>query len=98
MPGAEKEISINVLGDDFQPDLDLNEALSEIDRIIAAGASAGKLVRIHGIAFPTIFFGPERFQGSADRYISYMLALTQQNGGSFEIVDLAWNSQIDRRE
>ena len=96
LASEEKKISIYVLGDDFQPDLTLNEALGEIDRIIAEGASAGKLVRIHGIAFPTIFFGPERFQGSADKYIAYMLALTQQNGGTFEILDLAWNSQIDR--
>ena len=63
---------------------------------IAEGVGVGKLVRIHGIAFPTIFFGPERFQGSADKYIAYMLALTQQHGGTFEIVDLAWSSQIDR--
>ena len=96
LASEEKEISIYVLGDDFQPDLDLNEALGEIDRIIAEGAGVGKLVRIHGIAFPTIFFGPERFQGSADKYIAYMLALTRQHGGTFEIVDLAWNSQADR--
>lgn len=96
LASAEKKVSIYVLGDDMQPNLDVNEAVSAVDRLNGEGVSAGKLVRIHGIAFPNIFMGPERFQETVHKYISYMLALTQRNGGTFEIVDFAWNSQFDR--
>lgn len=79
----DKKISIYVLGDDFQPGGSIREVLRTIDRINVEDAEGNRLVRIHGIGFPTIFSGPARFQQSVYRYSTLMREMTQRNGGTF---------------
>lgn len=79
----DKKISIYVLGDDFQPGGSIRDVLRTIDRINVEDADGNRLVRIHGIGFPTIFAGPARFQQSAYRYSTLMREMTQRNGGTF---------------
>ena len=79
----DKKISIHVLGDDFQPGGSIRDVLRTIDRINVEDADGNRLVRIHGIGFPTIFAGPARFQQSVYRYSTLMREMTQRNGGTF---------------
>ena len=79
----DKKISIYVLGDDFQPGGSIQNVLQTIDRINVEDAEGNRLVRIHGIGFPTIFAGPSRFQQSVYRYSTLMREMTQRNGGTF---------------
>ena len=79
----DKKISIYVLGDDFQPGGSIRDVLLTIDRINVEAADGNRLVRIHGIGFPTIFAGPARFQQSVYRYSTLMREMTQRNGGTF---------------
>jgi len=80
---ADKKISIYVLGDDFLPGGSIREVLRTIDRINVEDADGNRLVRIHGIGFPTLFNGPQRFQQSVYRYATLMREMTQRNGGTF---------------
>ena len=79
----DKKISIYVLGDDFQPGGSIRDVLRTIDRINVEDADGNRLVRIHGIGFPTIFAGPARFQQSVYRYSTLMREMTQRNSGTF---------------
>jgi len=79
----DKKISIYVLGDDFQPGGSIRDVLRTIDRINVEDADGNRLVRIHGIGFPTIFAGPARLQQSVYRYSTLMREMTQRNGGTF---------------
>ncbi|MEQ8408840.1 MAG: VWA domain-containing protein [Gammaproteobacteria bacterium] len=79
----DKKISIYVLGDDFQPGGSIQNVLQTIDRINVEDENGNRLVRIHGIGFPTIFAGPQRFQQSVYRYATLMREMTQRNGGTF---------------
>jgi len=79
----DRKISIYVLGDDFQPGGSIQEVMRTIDRINVEDANGNRLVRIHGIGFPTIFAGPARFQQSVYRYSTLMREMTQRNGGTF---------------
>ena len=79
----DKKISIYVLGDDFQHGGSILDVLRTIDRINVEDADGNRLVRIHGIGFPTIFAGPARFQQSVYRYSTLMREMTQRNGGTF---------------
>jgi|TARA_B100000315_G_scaffold204813_1_gene198364 hypothetical protein len=79
----DKKISIYVLGDDFQPGGSIQEVLRTIDRINVEDDNGDRLVRIHGVGFPTIFNGPARFQQSVYRYSTLMREMTQRNGGTF---------------
>ena len=79
----DRKISIYVLGDDFQPGGSIQEVMRTIDRINVEDANGKRLVRIHGIGFPTIFAGPARFQQSVYRYSTLMREMTQRNGGTF---------------
>lgn len=80
---ADRKISIYVLGDDFQPGGSIQNVLNTIDRINVEDENGNRLVRIHGIGFPTIFAGPRRFQQSVYRYATLMREMTQRNGGTF---------------
>ena len=79
----DKNISIYVLGDDFQPGGSIQNVLQTIDRIYVEDENGDRLVRIHGIGFPVIFAGPRRFQQSVYRYSTLMREMTQRNGGTF---------------
>ena len=62
-----KKISIYVIG----------------DRINVEDENGDRLVRIHGIGFPVIFAGRERYRQSVYRYSTLMREMTQRNGGTF---------------
>jgi hypothetical protein len=79
----DKKISIYVLGDDFQPGGSIQGVLRTIDRINVEDENGDRLVRIHGIGFPTIFAGPQRFHQSVYRYSTLMREMTSRNGGTF---------------
>ncbi|NQV69251.1 MAG: VWA domain-containing protein [Pseudohongiella sp.] len=79
----DKKISIYVLGDDFLPSGSIEEVLRTIDRINVEDENGDRLVRIHGIGFPTIFAGPSQFRQSVYRYSTLMREMTQRNGGTF---------------
>ena len=79
----DKNISIYVLGDDFQPGGSIQNVLQTIDRINVEDENGDRLVRIHGIGFPVIFAGPRRFQQSVYRYSTLMREMTQRKGGTF---------------
>lgn len=79
----DKKISIYVLGDDFQPGGSIQEVLRTIDRINLEDENGDRLVRIHGIGFPTIFQAAARFRQSVYRYSNLMREMTQRNGGTF---------------
>ena len=79
----DSKISIYVLGDDFQPGGSIQNVLQTIDRINVEDANGERLVRIHGIGFPTIFAQPRRFQQSVYRYTTLMREMTSRNGGTF---------------
>ena len=79
----DKKISNYVLGDDFQPGGSIQNVLQTIDRINVEDENGNRLVRIHGMGFPTIFAGPQRFQQRVYRYATLMREMTQRNGGTF---------------
>ncbi len=79
----DSKISIYVLGDDFQPGGSIQNVLQTIERINVEDANGDRLVRIHGIGFPTIFAQPRRFQQSVYRYTTLMREMTSRNGGTF---------------
>lgn len=79
----DRRISIYVLGDDFQPGGSIRNVLDAIDRINVEDEDGDRLVRIHGIGFPTIFEAPRRFHQSVYRYSNLMREMTQRNGGTF---------------
>lgn len=78
-----KKISIYVLGDDFLPGGSIQDVLRTIDRVNVEDENGNRLVRIHGIGFPTIFNMQRRFQQSVYRYSTLMREMTQRNGGTF---------------
>tara|TARA_B100000795_G_scaffold237421_1_gene198009 strand:+ start:723 stop:1724 length:1002 start_codon:yes stop_codon:yes gene_type:complete len=78
-----KKISIYVIGDDFQPGGSIQNVLQTIDRINVEDKNGDRLVRIHGIGFPVIFAGRERYRQSVYRYSTLMREMTQRNGGTF---------------
>ena len=78
-----KKISIYVIGDDFQPEGSIQNVLQTIDRINVEDENGDRLVRIHGIGFPVIFAGRERYRQSVYRYSTLMREMTQRNGGTF---------------
>ena len=78
-----KKISIYVIGDDFQPGGSIQNVLQTIDRINVEDENGDRLVRIHGIGFPVIFAGRERYRQSVYRYSTLMREMTQRNGGTF---------------
>lgn len=86
---ANENISIYVIGDDLQQsNKSIQETIDDIGLINTDPGSGARIARIHSIAFPTIFAGPERFRQSADDYVALMLELTQQNGGTFQMVEI----------
>ena len=82
----DKNISIYVLGDDFQQGGSIEQVLRQVDRINIEDGNGSRLVRIHGIAFPVLLDQPERFQRSARRYVTLMRELTRRNGGVFVLL------------
>jgi hypothetical protein len=72
----DKRISVYVLGDDFQA-RQVEPVIRLVERINRPDGKGNRLVRIHGLAFPT--------QASQNRqdFATFMRALCDRSGGTF---------------
>jgi hypothetical protein len=77
-----KKISLYVLGDEFTGD-SIAQVVDTVDRINVADDTGERLVRIHGIGFPTMFSQPRRYQTTGIRFATLMRELARKNGGTF---------------
>ena len=75
-----KPISIFVFGDDF-PTGQVEAVARYVERINKADETGKRLVRIHGVGFPTQIAGGR--MGNALRFANLMRALCERNGGTF---------------
>ncbi|MGI9343714.1 MAG: VWA domain-containing protein [Gammaproteobacteria bacterium] len=75
-----KPISIFVFGDDF-PRGQVEAVARFIDRVNKTNASGDRLVRIHGVGFPTQLAGGRT--RNAQQFANLMRTLCERNGGSF---------------
>ncbi|HZF27880.1 MAG TPA: VWA domain-containing protein [Gammaproteobacteria bacterium] len=78
-----KKISLYVYSDDFATGTgSINSVVREVDRLNHANDTGGRRVRIHGVAFPTIYTATGELYSSTD-YATLMRVLCQRNGGTF---------------
>jgi hypothetical protein len=78
-----KKISLYVYSDDFATGTgSINAVVREVDRLNHADNSGARRVRIHGVAFPSIFTATGELYSSQD-YATLMRVLCQRNGGTF---------------
>ena len=77
-----RKISLYVFGDDFNG-RSIAAVINQIGRINQADANGDRMVRIHGVGFPTIFAQPAQYQASGYRFAHFMRILCERNGGTF---------------
>ena len=83
---ADKKISLYVFGDEFSgPSIDA--VVKQVDAINKEDAEGNRLVRIHGVGFPTQLSRPLQFQGTGIRFAALMRILSEHNGGTFVALD-----------
>ncbi len=75
-----RPVSIYVFGDDF-PSGQVEAVARYVERINKADASGNRLMRIHGVGFPTQFAGGHA--GNGLRFANLMRTLAERNGGTF---------------
>jgi hypothetical protein len=75
-----RSVSIYVFGDDF-PTGQVESVARYVERINKADELGNRLVRIHGVGFPTQFAGGRT--GNALRFANLMRVLCERNGGTF---------------
>jgi hypothetical protein len=75
-----KPMSIYVFGDDF-PTGQIEAVARYVERINKADETGNRLVRIHGVGFPTQIAGGR--MGNALRFANLMRTLCERNGGTF---------------
>ena len=75
-----KSMSVYVFGDDF-PTGQVEAVARYVERINKADEKGNRLVRIHGVGFPTQIAGGR--MGNALRFANLMRALCERNGGTF---------------
>lgn len=75
-----KPMSVYVFGDDF-PTGQVEAVARYVERVNKADELGNRLVRIHGIGFPTQIAGGR--MGNALRFANLMRALCERNGGTF---------------
>ncbi len=83
---GDKKISLYVFGDEFSgPSIDA--VVKQVDAINKEDAEGNRLVRIHGVGFPTQLSRPLQFQGTGIRFAALMRILSGKNGGTFVALD-----------
>lgn len=75
-----KPVSIYVFGDDF-PTGQVEAVARYVERINKSDERGNRLMRIHGIGFPTQIVGGR--MGNAVRFANLMRTLCERNGGTF---------------
>jgi hypothetical protein len=83
----DKKISLYVYSDDFSQG-SVNAVVREVDRRNRADASGKRLVRIHAVAFPTLYEITGGDLASAAQYALLMRVICQRNGGTFVALPL----------
>jgi hypothetical protein len=78
----DKKISLYVLGDEFTGK-SIDEVIETVDRINRRDREGNRLVRIHGIGFPTMFTNAGFSENTGIRFATLMRLLCEQNGGAF---------------
>jgi hypothetical protein len=81
-----KKISVYVLGDEFTGE-SISDVVNTVDRLNTSGTDGKRLVRIHGIGFPTQFSQPRQYQTTGIRFATLMRELARRNGGTFVGLD-----------
>jgi hypothetical protein len=78
-----KKISFYVYSDDFATGTgSINAVVREVDRLNHTDNAGNRRVRIHGVAFPSIFAATGELYSAQD-YATLMRVLCQRNGGTF---------------
>jgi len=81
-----KKISLYVFGDDFSGD-SIKDVVATVDRYNVDAATGKRVMRIHGIGFPTTFSQIPKYQAGAYRFSALMRELARKNGGTFVGLD-----------
>lgn len=79
--GADKKISIYILGDDFSRG-SIQEVVDAVDAINRSLVDGSRRVRIHGVGFP-VLFGQSGAELNVARFAALMRRLAEDNDGSF---------------
>jgi hypothetical protein len=78
----DRKISLYVFGDEFTgPSID--EVVRQVDRLNRPDAAGERPVRIHGVAFPTMFTPQAQSSYTGIRFATLMRELAHRNGGTF---------------
>jgi hypothetical protein len=77
-----KKISLYVYSDDFAVG-SVNAVVREVDRRNRADATGKRLVRIHAVAFPTIYEATGGDMYTSALFATLMRVICQRNGGTF---------------
>jgi hypothetical protein len=78
----DKKISLYVFGDEFTGP-SITQVIDTVDRLNRVDSQGNRLVRIHGVGFPTQFSRAPHLQGTGIRFATLMRELTHRNGGTF---------------
>ncbi|MEM6640022.1 MAG: VWA domain-containing protein [Pseudomonadota bacterium] len=78
----DKKISLYVFGDEYTG-RSIQGVVDAVDRINRKKYGGERLVRIHGVGFPTMFTQSPRLHGTGVRFAQLMRALCERNDGSF---------------
>jgi hypothetical protein len=77
-----RKVSIYVFGDEFTGP-SIEEVVRRVERLNRADAAGNRLVRIHGVGFPTMFAPPAESSYTGVRFATLMRELARRNGGTF---------------
>ncbi|MFK7886915.1 MAG: VWA domain-containing protein [Gammaproteobacteria bacterium] len=78
----DKKISLYVFGDEFTGG-SIQAVVDSVDRINQKNFNGERLVRIHGVGFPTMFVQSPRLQITGIRFATLMRILCERNEGTF---------------
>ena len=78
----DRKVSLYVFGDEFTgPSID--DVVRRVDQLNREDAAGNRLVRIHGVGFPTMFGPPAQSSFTGVRFATLMRELARRNGGTF---------------
>jgi hypothetical protein len=84
--GQGKKISLYVFGDEFTGE-SITSVIDTVDRLNKKDANGNRLVRIHGVGFPTQFSREANMQTTGIRFATLMRELTRRNGGTLVLLN-----------
>ena len=84
--GQGKKISLYVFGDEFTGE-SITSVIDTVDRLNKKDANGNRLVRIHGVGFPTQFSREANMQTTGIRFATLMRELAHRNGGTLVLLN-----------